>query len=163
MDLEITGRGTQVTAKLRQQAEAGLERIERIIGPKSSAKTVLTCEKNHCEVEVTIHNTLHDLSARCDAKVPQHQEHQELERALAMALNKVEAQALKNKKKVITTHHHPNQDATGSVRLQGDEGTDAGILQVDPETRRLAQSKTGIGKDIALMDDGEFHEEQEAV
>ena len=42
MDLEFTGRGTQVSARLRQQAEAGLERIERILGPKSTAKIVLT-------------------------------------------------------------------------------------------------------------------------
>ncbi len=107
MDLEITGRGTQVSAALRKQAEHGLERLERILGPKSSAKVVLTCEKNHCVVEVAIFSALHDLSAKCEAKVAMHNEAQELEQALAAALNKVESQALKNKKKVITTRHHP--------------------------------------------------------
>lgn len=135
MDLEITGRGTQVTSLLRQQAEHGLERIERIIGPKSSAKVVLTCEKNHCVVEVAIFNSLHDLSAKCEAKVPLHNEAQELEQALAAALNKVEAQALKNKKKVITTRHHPEQDATGSVRMQTDE--DVNLKPSDAEHVRV--------------------------
>lgn len=161
MDLEITGRGTQVTAKLRQQAETGLGRIEKILGPKSSAKIVLTCEKNRCEVEVAIFSVLHDLSAKCDAKVAMHQEQEELERALAMALNKVESQALRTKKKVITTRHHPGQDANGSVRLQSDD--DSGVEQIDAESSRLAQSKTGVGKAIAAIDDEDLHDGQEVA
>lgn len=161
MDLEITGRGTQVTPKLRQQAEHGLERIERILGPKSSAKVVLTCEKNRCEVEVAIFSALHDLSAKCDAKVALHNEAQELEQALAAALNKVETQALKNKKKVITTRHHPEQNATGSVRMQSGDHIDANDL--DPETKRLGESKTSVGKAIAQIDDGELHQEQDVA
>lgn len=161
MDLEITGRGTTVTQSLRAQAEAGLERIERVIGPKSSAKVVLTCEKNRCVVEVAIFSALHDLSAKCEAKVPLHNEAQELQAALAEALNKVESQALKNKKKVITTRHHPEQNATGSVRLQS--GDDVGVNDQDAETVRLGQSKTGVGKAIATIDDGELHEEQQVA
>lgn len=161
MDLEITGRGTQVTAKLRQQAEAGLERIERIIGPKSSAKIVLTCEKNRCVVEVTIFNAMHDLSAKCDAKVAMHNETQELEQAMTAALNKVESQALTYKKKIITTRHHPGQDAAGSVRMQSDDDVD--VNAADPESKRLAGSKTAVGKSIGLVDDGELHDEQEVA
>ena len=160
MDLEITGRGTQVTPKLRGQAEAGLDRIERIIGPKSSAKVVLTCEKNRCVVEVAIFSALHDLSAKCDAKVAMHNEAEELERALTAALDKVEAQALKNKKKVITTRHHPGQDASGTVRRQSDDDVDVKV-GADPESERLAHAKTGVGKDLGLIDDGELHEEQQ--
>ena len=152
MDLEITGRGTQVTARLRQQAEAGLERIERILGPKSTAKIVLTCEKYQCQVEVVVFNPLHDLSAKCEAKVAQHQEHAELEAALSHALQKVEAQALKNKKRLITMHHHPEHDATGSVRLQN-ESDDRLANEINPETKRLDEAKTGVGKDMALMND----------
>ncbi|MBE7180843.1 MAG: HPF/RaiA family ribosome-associated protein [Terriglobus roseus] len=159
MDLEITGRGTTVTQVLRQQAEAGLERIERIIGPKSSAKVVLTCEKNRCVVEVAIFNALHDLSSKCEAKVPMHQEAQELAAALAEALNKVEAQALKNKKKVVTTRHHPEQNALGSIRLQTDDDID--VNDIDAESKGLGQSKTGVGKAINSVNDGELHEEQQ--
>lgn len=161
MDLEITGRGTTVTQVLRQQTEAGLERIERILGPKSSAKVVLTCEKNRCVVEVVIHNVLGDLSAKCDAKVPMHQEPQELAAALAEALNKVEAQALKNKKKVVTTRHHPEQNALGSIRLQSDDDVD--VNDIDAESKRLGQSKTGTGKAVNAVNDGELHEEQQPV
>ncbi len=159
MDLEITGRGTQVTPHLRKQAVAGLERLERILGPKSTAKVVLTCEKNQCQVEVAIFNPLHNLSAKCEAKVAMHQESAELEAALAQALHKVEAQAVKLKKRMITMQHHPEQDGTGSVRLQSDDDT-ALVNETDPESKRLAGAKTGVGKDIALMDDGELHDEQ---
>lgn len=155
MDLEITGRGTQVTAKLRQQAEAGLDRIERILGPKSTAKVVLTCEKYQCQVEVAVFNPLHDFSAKCEAKVAMHQEQAELEAALSQALQKVEAQVLKSKKRMITMQHHPEQDATGSVRLQN-ESDDLPVDQMDVDAKQLAGAKTGVGKDMALMNDDEL-------
>lgn len=155
MDLEITGRGTQVTAQLRQQAEAGLDRIERILGPKSTAKVVLTCEKYQCQVEVAVFNPLHDFSAKCEAKVAMHQEQAELEAALSQALQKVEAQVLKSKKRMITMQHHPEQDATGSVRLQN-ESDDQPVDAMDTDARQLAHAKTGIGKDMALMNDDEL-------
>ena len=68
-------------------------------------------------------------------------------------------QAVKNKKKIVTTRHHPEQNAAGSVRLQS-EDVDV-RAQTDPESRRLEQSKTGIGKAIAAMNDGELHDEQD--
>ena len=116
MDLEITGRGTQVTQKLRQQAEEGLGRIEKILGPKCVAKVVLSCEKNHCEAEVTVRNTIGDFSSETSAK--------ELEIALKDALDKVEAQAVKARKKVVTTRHHPEHDGSGSIRLQSPDDVD---------------------------------------
>ena len=151
MDLEITGRGTQVTAKLRAQAEAGLDRIEKVIGPKCSAKIVLTEEKNRRMAEVTIHSTMHDLSARCEAK--------EMDIALKDSLDKVELQAVKNKKKIVTTRHHPEQSGAGSVRLQSSD--DEIKAQTDPESKRLAGSKTSTGKALGLIDDGELHDEQD--
>ena len=125
MDLEITGRGTQVTAKLRQQAEDGLARIEKILGPKCVAKVVLSCEKNRCEVEVTVRNTMGDYSSRTSAK--------DIDVALKDALDKVELQAVKARKKVITTSHHPEQTSTGSIRLQDPDATDEFGDQQDVE------------------------------
>lgn len=151
MDLEITGRGTQVTAKLRQQAEEGLGRIEKVLGPKCVAKVVLSCEKNRCEAEVLVRSTVGDFSSHTSAK--------EIEVALKDALDKVELQAVKARKKVVSTRHHPEHTATGSIRLQS---SDVDINeQTDPESKRLSQSKTGIGKAIAAMDDGELHDEQD--
>ena len=152
MDLEITGRGTTVTVKLRQQAEEGLARIEKVLGPKCMAKVVLLCEKNRCEAEVTVRNTISDFASHTSAK--------EIEVALKDALDKVELQAVKARKKVVTTRHHPEQTATGSIRLQSDEDVDIKD-QTDPESKRLAQSKTSVGKAIAGMDDGELHDEQD--
>ncbi len=155
MDLEITGRGTQVTHTLRQQAEEGLARIEKILGPKSMGKVVLSCEKNRCEAEVTVRNTIGDFSSETSAK--------DIETALKDALDKVELQAVKARKKVVTTRHHPGHDATGSIRLQTADADETNTVQsqTDPESKRLANSKTSVGKAIAAMDDGELHDEQD--
>jgi putative sigma-54 modulation protein len=155
MDLEITGRGTQVTAKLRQQAEEGLARIEKILGPKCMAKVVLSCEKNRCEAEVTVRNTISDFSSRTSAK--------EIEVALKEAIDKVESQAVKARKKMVTTHHHPEHTAIGSIRLQTSDAGEANTVKskTDPESKRLSQSKTSVGKAIAAIDDGDFGDEQD--
>src|ERR1700712_4405229 len=116
MDLEITGRGTQVTHKLRQQAEEGLARIEKVLGPKCMGKVVLSCEKNRCVAEVIVRNTISDFSSETSAK--------EIEVALKDALDKVESQAVKARKRAVTTRHHPEQDGTGSIRLQSSDDVD---------------------------------------
>lgn len=151
MDLEITGRGTQVTVTLRQQAEEGLARIEKVLGPKCTAKIVLTVEKHHNEVEVTVRNTMNDFSSHTSAK--------EMDVALKDALDKVELQAVKARKKVVSTRHHPEHSAEGSIRLQ-DEDVDI-REQGNPESERLQNAKTAIGKAIAGVDDGELHAEQD--
>ncbi len=139
MDLEITGRGTQVTQKLRQQAEEALARVEKVLGPKCMAKVVLICEKNHCEAEVTVRYITGDFSSHTSAK--------EIGVALKDALDKVELQAVKARKKVVTTRHHPGQSAAGSIRLQSDD--------VDVDVKQQT------GKAVAGIDDVELHEEQD--
>lgn len=152
MDLEITGRGTQVTQKLRQQAEEGLSRIEKILGPKCVAKVVLSCEKNRCEAEVTVRNTISDFSSRISAK--------EVETALKDALDKVELQAVKARKKVVTTRHHPDADGSGSIRLQSPDDVDLKD-EANAASKRLSQAKTGIGKAIASVGDDASEDEQD--
>lgn len=148
MDLEITGRGTQVTQKLRQQAEEGLARIEKILGPKCVAKVVLSCEKNHCEAEVTVRNTISDFASQTSAK--------EIDVALKDALDKVELQAVKARKKVVTTRHHPGADGTGSIRLQSSDDVDLKD-QTSADAKRASSSKAGLGKAVAQTDgDSEF-------
>ncbi|HEY9138290.1 MAG TPA: HPF/RaiA family ribosome-associated protein [Terriglobus sp.] len=147
MDLEITGRGTQVTAKLRTQAEEGLARIQKILGPKCVAKIVLSCEKNRCEAEVTVRNTISDFSSHTSAK--------DVEVALKDALDKVELQAVKARKKVVTTRHHPDHDATGTIRLQTTNAGEANSVKKAP-----SQSKTGLGKALAAMDNDETEREE---
>jgi putative sigma-54 modulation protein len=152
MDLEITGRGTQVTQKLRQQAEEGLARIEKVLGPKCVAKVVLSCEKNRCEAEVTVRNTINDFASHTSAK--------EIEIALKEALDKVESQAVKARKKDVTTRHHPDHDGTGSIRLQSSDDVDLKD-QTNSESKHLSHSKTGVGKAIASVDDSEFKDERD--
>jgi|GEM_PF-2669888 len=151
MDLEITGRSTQVTVRLRAQAEEGLIRIQKILGPKCVAKIVLACEKNRCEVEVTVRNTISTFSSRTSAK--------EVEIALKDALEKVEQQAVKARKRVVTTRHHPHTDATGSIRMQTTDAGEVNALKSHHGEARPA--KTGLGKALAAIDDGETFDEQD--
>lgn len=152
MDLEITGRGTQVTAPLRQQTEEALARIEKVLGPKCNAKVVLHCEKQRCEAEVTVRNTINDFSSHTSAK--------EISVALKDALDKVELQAVKARKKMVTTRHHPEHSATGTIRLQED-GVDANE-QEEGASKRLIDAKTSTGQALATMDDGAVQTPQDA-
>ncbi len=97
-------------------------------------------------------NTITDFASHTSAK--------EVDVALKDALDKVELQAVKARKKVVTTRHHPEQDGSGSIRLQSADDIDLKDA-VDPESKRLSQSKTATGKAIAQMDDGELHDEQD--
>lgn len=124
MQIEFTGRQVVIHAKLRTQAKAGLDRIEKIIGGKSTAHVILTEEKFRKVAEVTIQcKSCGDLTAKCVDK--------EMEKALHDALDKVEKQALKLVKKAVKLRRHPEKSAVGSVRLQtSDDNLDSqpGIL-----------------------------------
>ncbi len=99
MIVEYTGRHTTITAKLKTQAEAGLARIEKIVDRAASAHVILTEEKYRKIAEVTVMTRGGDLVAMCEST--------EMETALHDALNKVEQQGIKHKKRVMTIRQHP--------------------------------------------------------
>lgn len=121
MQIEFTGRQTVVHAKLKAQAKAGLDHIEKLVGQKATAHVILTEEKFRKTAEVSVVcKACGDLSAKCTDK--------DMERALHDALAKVEKQALKLMKKATTKRRHPAPSAIGSVRLQSADETDDGLL-----------------------------------
>jgi putative sigma-54 modulation protein len=98
MIIEYTGRQTIVTAKLKEQAQAGMERIDRVANRCTSAHVILTEDKYRKIAEVTVQCRGESLVATCEAS--------EMESALHDALHKVELQAIRHKEKFATVRDH---------------------------------------------------------
>jgi putative sigma-54 modulation protein len=107
MIIEFTGRHTVVTAKLKAQAEAGMERIDRVTNRCTSAHIILTEDKYRRIAEVSVQCKEETLVATSESE--------EMETALHDALHKVELQAIKHKERHITVRDHPREMAVPSV------------------------------------------------
>jgi putative sigma-54 modulation protein len=105
MEIEYTGRQTTITKKLKQRAEAGLDRISKIVGSACNVHVTLTTEKyRHC-AEITVKTRTFKLVAKCEAT--------EMLVALSDALNKIEQQAIRNKQKFTTIKRHSKAGVKG--------------------------------------------------
>jgi putative sigma-54 modulation protein len=93
MDAEITGRKVKVTPELRQIADEGLTRIEKIVGSGSSAHVVVSAEKHSQAAEVTVKARHHTAFGAAEAP--------EMSAALRTALDKAEKQALRRRKSLV--------------------------------------------------------------
>jgi len=107
MIIEYTGRQFAITDKYREQAEAGLAAIARIVngGEATTAKVVLAVDKYRKVAEVTVASRGQSMVARCEAT--------DMTTALRDALAKIEQQAVRQKQKTTTTKRHPR--STGRV------------------------------------------------
>jgi putative sigma-54 modulation protein len=106
MNVEYTGRQTTITKKLKLQAEAGLERISKIVGRTANVHVILTTDKyRHC-ADVTVQTRRQKLVSSCEAT--------DMEAALHDALAKLEKQAIRHKKKFGTIKRHPKADVKGT-------------------------------------------------
>jgi putative sigma-54 modulation protein len=99
MVIEFTGRHTVVTAKLKEQAKAGLERIDRVTNRCTSAHIILSEDKYRRIAEVTVQCKEESLVATCESE--------EMESALHDALHKVELQAIRHKERHVTVRDRP--------------------------------------------------------
>jgi len=104
MIVEYTGRGTNITPKLKNLADAELARIKGIIGRVVSAHVILTEDKYRMIAEVTLKTATDQLVATC--------EHTEMLTALHDALKKIEQQAIKHKERKITVERHAKPNST---------------------------------------------------
>jgi putative sigma-54 modulation protein len=102
MNVEYTGRQTEVTAKLRAQAEAGLARIEKVANRCNIAHVILTEDKFRKIAEVTVNCRGEQIVATAESA--------EMEQALHDALHKVEQQAIKHKDRFNTVRDHSGQE-----------------------------------------------------
>ncbi len=104
MNVEYTGRHTEVTAKWRAQTEAGLARVERVADRCTKAHVIFTEDKYRKIVEITVNCRGEQIVAACEAT--------EFEQSLHDALQKVEQQAIKHKDKFATVRDHPKPVST---------------------------------------------------
>jgi putative sigma-54 modulation protein len=99
MNVEYTGRQTVVAAKHKTQAESGLARVEKVANRCTSAHVILTEDKYRRIAEITVSCRGEQLVAMCEGT--------DMEAALHDALQKVEQQAIKHKKRWDTMRDHP--------------------------------------------------------
>ncbi|HEU4635599.1 MAG TPA: ribosome-associated translation inhibitor RaiA [Edaphobacter sp.] len=94
MNLDYTGRQTTITKKIKAQTEAGIARIEKVLGAAGSVHVILTTEKYRHMAELTVQTPSLKLVAACEAT--------DMETALRDALAALEKQAIRQKKKKTT-------------------------------------------------------------
>ncbi len=98
MDSELTGRKVKITKDLRNIADEGLARIEKIVGRGASAHVIFSSQK-HAEIaEVTVNARHHTVVGLSEAP--------DLTAALRTALDKAEKQALRWKKTRVENKRH---------------------------------------------------------
>ncbi len=141
MAVECTGRQVTVTRPLRTLAEAGVERITRILGKITSAHVVLTAEKYRQIAEVTIKTRAHALVALCESSAG-------MEVALHDALMKAESQATRYKDRQRSRKRKPKQEKQvgepGIVRTgRGGIGAETKAARA-VATNGIARSKTHV-------------------
>ena len=137
METEYTGRQTAVTKKLKNQAEAGLERIAKIVGNSANAHVILCKDKYRHNAEVTVQTRHQKLVASCEAT--------EMEAALHDALDKLEKQAIRHKKKFATIKRHPKTDVKAA------SAESAASAPVGKATTVKVASKSSVGRKAVPM------------
>lgn len=104
MNVEYTGRHTEVMAKWRAQAEAGLARVEKVADRCTKAHVIFTEDKYRKIVEITVNCRGEQIVATCEAT--------DFEQALHAALQKAEQQAIKHKEKSVAVRDHARPATT---------------------------------------------------
>ena len=99
MIIEYTGKQTVVTQKYRDQAEAGLRAIEKIVNGATSAKVLLTVDKYRKIADVTVKQGKESMVATCESA--------EMMTALRDALAKIEQQAVRQRQKATKGIRRP--------------------------------------------------------
>ena len=135
MDVEYTGRQTTVTKKLKLQVEEGLTRIAKIVGSSGNVHVTLSTDKYRQIAEVTVQTRHQKLVARC--------EETEMVLALRDALEKLERQAIRHKKKHSTIKRHPKTDAKETAASKVTHDGAGLIVTKAPATKVAVKSSNG--------------------
>jgi putative sigma-54 modulation protein len=91
MNVEFTGRQYEVTPAVRKQVQHGLEKIAKIIGVTFDSHVILAAEKHRHIAEITVSFRTHSLVGVAEAP--------EMTRAVGEAIDKIDRQAVKYKKR----------------------------------------------------------------
>jgi putative sigma-54 modulation protein len=99
MNVEYTGRRTNITPQLKEQTEAVLERIKKVSNRCTKAHIILSEDKYRKKADIAVQCRGENLVATCEST--------EMEQALRDALMKVEQQAIRSKERFTTVRSHP--------------------------------------------------------
>jgi putative sigma-54 modulation protein len=102
MQTEYTGRQVVIGKKLRSQADAGLARLERVLGKTCSAHVILTAEKYRKIAEVSVITRQQTIVGMAEST--------DMETALHDALARVEKQALRHKDRMRARKRQPKEE-----------------------------------------------------
>jgi putative sigma-54 modulation protein len=108
MNVEYTGRHYEVTPANRQDVEAGLTKIRKILRDKFEAKVVLAVEKHRHKAEITINSRVGPLVGLAQAT--------DMNVAIGEALGHLEKQALRNKTRIITKKRRNHNKWNGEAK-----------------------------------------------
>ena len=115
MNVEVTGRQTAVTPKLKQQAQDGLQQIATIVGKTGNCHVILTEDKYRNIAEVTVKGKEIEFVASAEGA--------DMSIALHNALARVEQQTIRHNQRQTTVRRHPKDDLkTASTALADEEG-----------------------------------------
>ena len=99
MAVECTGRNVSVTPSLRQLAEERVRRLERHLGGPAGVRVVLSREKHRFGAEI--------IATRGRRRWKAQEETADLRAALALAFEKIDAQAMRDVEKRRDRKHQP--------------------------------------------------------
>ncbi|MGH9586347.1 MAG: ribosome hibernation-promoting factor, HPF/YfiA family [Acidobacteriaceae bacterium] len=141
MQIDYTGRQVTITRALRAQAEAGIERIEKILGKLTSVHLILSATKYRQTAEVTIKTRL--------TKIVGVAECPNMETSLRDALMKAETQAIRARKKLHTKKRQPKEEkSTVEPQLARPRKPAKATLTEDEALLPARKNGSGRGKEI---------------
>ncbi|MFN2634312.1 MAG: ribosome hibernation-promoting factor, HPF/YfiA family [Thermoanaerobaculia bacterium] len=120
MGVECTGRGVEITPRLRALAEERASRLERHLGGPVTARVVLSHEKHRYGAEVIATHRRRKWTAQEETGDPR--------TALTLAFEKIDAQAMKDAEK---RHDRRHRGAAVAIPLRVSEGNEP----APPESR----------------------------
>jgi len=133
MKVHYTGRHVSLGDDDKERAERKLEKVQRILGqPDLEAHVILSKEGADCEAEVTLHALHHTLVvAGHNAQVG---------RALTLALEKLEKQAVKSKHKLVDTRRPQRQRGEAAAIVQEVAADEPPAPAAEPTGPRIIES-----------------------
>jgi putative sigma-54 modulation protein len=108
MNVEYTGRQYEITPAIRKEVESGLAKIRKILGDRFETKVILAVEKHRHKAEITItprNGPIVGLAQAADMKL-----------AVSEALEHLEKQALKYKKRLISKKRKSHNKWNGRAK-----------------------------------------------
>ena len=107
MKIDFTGRGVEISDRIRQFTESKMDRLKKILGDLQEVKTVLTVEKYRHRAEINFHADKHDFHGA--------EETHDLFQSIDGVIEKLEKQARRLKDKRMAKKRH----TTETIRNNG--------------------------------------------